>query len=233
MRSIFARAGLAIILVGFAVQQANATPIIFEFSGTGSGLIGGTPFTDALVVYTGTADTDNVLTLEPGMGVTLYAVGLDALTVNIAGIGTAMITDPAKILDFPQAIIDPDGDIPALPGLLLMRGDDPSDLEQGIGMAAVFGNALAGYDLKTSIGPITDLGGVGFIEDCAPGGDPCIGTSLGFLSFTSNIALDGGGTFTSTLQPLQPVPVPEPATLLLVGGGLAAVIRRSRRGGHR
>ena len=228
MRSLFARTGLALVLVGFAGQQANATPITFQFSGTGSGAIGGTSFTDALVVYTGTADTDDVLTLSPMMGFTVYAVALDALTVNIAGIGTATITDPTKVLDLPQPIIDPDGDIPALPGLLLLRGDNPSDLDSGTGMAAVFGNALAGYDLKTSIGPITDLGGVGFPENCAPGSDPCIGTSRGLLSFTSNIVQDNGGTFTATLQP---VAVPEPVTLLLMGSGLtAALVRRSRRG---
>ena len=59
MRSIFASAGLALALVGFAAQQANASPITYEFSGTGSGAIGGTSFTDALVVFTGTADTAN------------------------------------------------------------------------------------------------------------------------------------------------------------------------------
>jgi len=37
MRSIFASAGLALALVGFAAQQANASPITYEFSGTGSG----------------------------------------------------------------------------------------------------------------------------------------------------------------------------------------------------
>jgi len=228
LRSLFSRTALAIMLVGFAGQQANATPISFGFSGTGSGIIGGKPFTNALVVYTGTADTDDVLTLSPIVGFTAYAVGLDTLTVNIAGIGTATITDPSKILGIPQAIIDPDGDIPALPGLLLLRGDNPSDLDSGTGMAAIFGNALAGYDLKTSIGPITDVGGVGFPVNCAPGSDPCIGTSRGLLSFTTNILLDSSATFAATRQP---VAVPEPASLLLMGSGLAAaLIRRSRRG---
>ena len=226
MRSIFASTALALTLVGLAVQPVNAAPITYEFSGTGSGAIGGASFTDALVVFTGTADTGDVVTLS-FMGFTFYAVPLDGLAVNIAGIGTAMITDPAEVFGFPQAIIDPDGEIPPLPGLVLGRIDNPPDLGGFTGMAAVFSNSLAGYDLKTSIGPISDIGGVGFIEDCGkPGHDPCLGTSLGALSFTTNIVAERGGTFTAT-----PQAVPEPATLLLIGGGLAATfVPRTRRG---
>jgi hypothetical protein len=225
MRSIFASVGLALALVGFTAQQANASPITYQFSGTGSGAIGGTPFTNALVLYTGTADTGDVETLL-FMGFTFYAVALDSLTVNIAGIGTATVTDPTEIFDIPQTIIDPDGEIPPLPGLILGRIDNPPDLSSFTGMAAVFSNSLAGYDLTTAIGPISGIGGVGFNENCAPGPDPCIGTSRGLLSFTSNI--EDEGTVSAVLPP---VPVPEPATLLLTGGGLAtAFVRRRRRG---
>jgi hypothetical protein len=92
-------------------------------------------------------------------------------------------------------------------------------------MAATGSNLLTGYDLKTAIGPIVGIGGVGFIDNCLNRpDDPCLSTSMGLLSFTSNIDLDGEGTFTATVQQ-----VPAPAPLLLLSGGLAAAFARQMR----
>jgi len=233
MRPIFASAGLALALVGLAVQQANAASITFEFSGTGSGAIGGTPFTNALVVYTGTADTANVVSNEVSPGIFFYGVPLNGLTVTIAGIGPATVTDPTMVVGVPQTVpddLDVDNELPPFPFALLGRIDNPPALDSFTGMAATASDALAGYILDASIGPIGGVGGVGFIDSCSqPFHDPCIATSRGLLSFTHNILEVGGGTFTATLQP-----VPEPATLLLMGSSLAAAfVRRSRRGGRR
>jgi hypothetical protein len=91
-------------------------------------------------------------------------------------------------------------------------------------MAGTASDALFGYTLNTSIGPTSGVGGVGFIDQCSePGHDPCIGTNMGLLSFVSNI--DTEGRFTATVQD-----VPEPATMALMGAGLAVFVRRSRRG---
>ena len=91
----------------------------------------------------------------------------------------------------------------------------PPALDSFTGLAGVSSDALLGYNLATSIGPITDAGGVGY-----PFGLFVI-TSGGNLSFDENIG-SGTATFTATAS------VPEPAILSLLGAGLWSLSRRSR-----
>ena len=115
------------------------------------------------------------------------------------------------------------------PLVILGRIDNPPDLTSFTGIASAGSNGLASYDLTTSIGPIGDIGfgGVGFFPECGiPGNDSCLATSMGTLIFTTNIER-GDGQFAATVEE-----VPEPSLLLLMGGGVAALVRRSRRSGR-
>ena len=99
----------------------------------------------------------------------IYAIPLDTLTVNIAGVGTATLTEPAALFGVPFTIpdeMDDEDEFPAFPFVLLGRLDDPPALEGFTGMGATASDALAGYDLTTAIGPVAGRGGVGFNEDC-------------------------------------------------------------------
>jgi hypothetical protein len=218
MRSVSLYAAVVLALVCFA-PRAYASPITYQISGVASGQIGGSTFTDADVVFTGTGDTANVVDLFGGI---FFANPLDSLTVSIESIGIATLTEAAEIVGLPTAVIDPE--IPPFPLVLFGRTDDPPDLSSITGIAGVASDALSGYELKTAFAPLTDLGGVGlFPSECGtPGHDSCLQTTLGVLSFVESDFEARGATFVATTA------VPEPATLLLMSGGLAAFVRRSR-----
>jgi hypothetical protein len=215
--SLVRAATLALVITGFSTA-AHATPITFQLSGTASGTIGGTTFTDALVTLTGTGDTADIVSL---FGFAFAAPITTAVTIQ--GVGTATITDPTEILSTALPVEIDEG-APILPYVIIGRIDVPPALDSFTGIGAVGSAALLGYNLGTSIGPITGAGGIGFPRLCGTiGHDPCLGTTLGTLSFTSNFDLTDESTFSASLQP-----VPEPTSLLLVGSGLAVVFRRAR-----
>src|SRR5262249_23112456 len=82
----------AIIVLLACAAPAKATPITYQLTGIGSGTIGGSQFTDALVTVTLTGDTSNVtnVALFPGPD---WLVNVGTTTINIAGIGLANVTD--------------------------------------------------------------------------------------------------------------------------------------------
>ena len=212
--SLFAGSVAALL---FFAPKAQANPITYQLSTVASGQIGGTSFTNAPVTFTGTGDTANVQALAFGL-ISYFANPLSSMVVTIGGIGTATILDPPGIWSFPQPV---PGFIP-LPAVIMGRIDSPPVMDSFTAFGFALNAGLAGYGL-TPIGPLTGPGAADFDPLCNTSGhDSCIATSLGFLRITSEFAEGGEATFRATAA------VPEPATLVLLGSGVAALAGRSR-----
>ena len=207
---------LALTLVGFAAI-AQATPITYVETGFASGTIGGTTFTNALVQLTLSGDTGAVLPIFGGIAVATTGT----TTVNIAGFGTATITDPTEIVST-QIPISIDTGFPVLPYVVFGTVDSPPSLESITGLGVTGNNALLGYNLTTSIGPITGFGGVGYPTTLI------VHTTAGDLHFTSDFDAFGPTSQSTFSATLGQTAVPEPTSLLLFGTGIAAVASRSR-----
>src|SRR5262249_27134330 len=93
-----------------------------------------TPFTDASVTVTATADTSMVMNLGSG----LFQVTSLTASVSVTGLGTATFTGPTRTFD--------NQPVPGA-GISTLAGPDILDV--------INNPALAPYDLTTSIGPLT------------------------------------------------------------------------------
>jgi hypothetical protein len=144
---------VAAALLFCGARQANADAITYTESGTATGSIGATNFTDALVTITFAGDMTDV---SGASGLFTNPVG--TATVTIAGIGSAAFTDSLYVfVNQPYSVV----------GISDSTLDDILD---------IFGNsAFSTYGLTTSIGPLTGLSGFN------PGST--YGTSAGLLEF--------------------------------------------------
>jgi hypothetical protein len=210
---------LFMVLLGIA-SVVEADSIIYRVSGIASGTIGGSTFTGALVQVIAQGDTADVISMSmPNFGT--FFVNPDIVTrVMIPGIGIAKITEPSAIYSSSGPITLTKGGFPTLPYVVIGTLDNPPSLLSFTGIGVLGSDALLGYDLQTSIGPITAIpGGVGYPVFMS------IPTTLGTLSFTANIQPDFQGTFRARVISPATVPEPPPVVLLLSALGLVAVWR--------
>ena len=220
-RSVIPGTALLLALFGY-LAVAEAAPITYVQTGIASGSIGGQDFTDVLVVVTLTGDTANVIPdpFAPDFPCSFCFANPGLVTVEIPGIGTALVTDPTGIWVFGQPVdVDDNPNTPVAPGVVIGTVDDPPLLNSFTGLGGTLGFALLDYDLTTSLATVGGiLSGVGYPTGLF------VNTTLGSLTFTENIETDSG-SFTATVTD-----VPEPATMLLFGSGIAAVVARRRFG---
>jgi len=213
---------LLVAVFGFA-NTSHAAPITYTFSGISSGQLGLSPFTNALVTVTATANTSNVTTLSldtDGDGIDDYFVNVNLLgltTVNIAGFAPVTLLDPGAIYAIPPVppeLAEPGEELLLKATVILGTLDSPPALDSFTGLAGVAGDPLLGYNLTTSFGPFAGAGGVAY----PPG--LFVNTSGGSLSFNSNISPTTSGTFTAS--------VPEPGSLSLLGSGILSLVGLAR-----
>ena len=124
---------LSVIACLISAGSAGAATLVFTESATATGYLDGQDFTDALVTFSGSADTDNVFSAGNGV----YTLALSNLTVSVDGLGTDTFSDQIELVANQ-----------GLPGVGL--GDTNSD------QAVLFDTApIANYDLSTSFAPAT------------------------------------------------------------------------------
>jgi hypothetical protein len=130
----------AFILLLFGAWPANAETIIYTEQVIGTGTLGGTAFTNSMIIITVTGDTANVPQAFSNLLQSnyYYNANIGPATLTVGGIGTATKNDPIDALVFPsvqeaQFFDNPTGTAPMGPRNL----------------------GFASYDLKTAIGPVS------------------------------------------------------------------------------
>ncbi len=153
--------------------------ISYEFTTTLSGTLGASSFTNAVVTLTLTGNTSGIMGSTSQLG---FLLNPGTTTVSIAGLGTAILTDPIAIFSTYQTLFD------GLYGVLLL------DTNSGTGILYQAGSVFYGYQL----GPFGTVSGTGGpasgsqVQSYFP-------TTKGELSFIYASA-SGTSTFTASLQ---------------------------------
>ncbi|ELR97010.1 PEP-CTERM sorting domain-containing protein [Gloeocapsa sp. PCC 73106] len=185
------------LLFSLTSPAAQAMGIIFTHQGSGTGTLDGVPFGPADFVITGIGDTDN----RENISSSVFSIDHDSASIDLNGLGSF------DFITTTRTFLNGDSNTPGFS----RSGIDGTDLFNGPS-----DSAFNGYDLLSSIGPITGSG------DLLQWTLSDVVTDGGILVFDSNDTVIT--TFQATL-------VPEPITILgsLLVFSITGLVKRKSR----
>jgi len=164
------KSGAALLLLGAGLLQGNA--VTYTFSGSGTGSLGTTDFTNANFVVTLDGDTSEVA-IQPPLGSIPGIIGLP-VDIDITGVGTVNFTGTTFIFTYSETV-----------GF----GEDNSGLTPPPGnLIQITAANLSGYGLTSDIissGGNTVLGQ--FVNAATSGGSLTF-TSMSTVTFNANVS---------------------------------------------
>jgi hypothetical protein len=181
------------LLSTVAAIGLSASTITFTYSGTASGALGQTSFSDAAFTITGVGDTGNVF-VNPSNS-TVLGLHLDSASIDIAGQGIFSIT--------------------SVMGAFVAHGAQVAGFAHGDGggsdlIHSAVDTSFGSWDLASSIGPITGSGSI-------------LQWSLAAVNTTGGALLFSDATTPITFQATVGNATPEPGSILLLVSGAAVL----------